>query len=342
MNVRQIKTLSWLGALALGGWLGWTIYAFVENRPELEARVPEGTQLAVLNGVEAPPPPKEDSVAYEVVKQTFQDMNWPGKPPAEKPVEDELEEPTGPRYKPVAELLRVQFLQVDPGGELSKAQVRYVDPELVAADSRANDQILRIGDKLADPWGGVSVRDITADGVVFAFAPVDDGAPREDEVVPVSAYEGTGAAIVTVGADGVIQPPESPGGIDRIDPVSWNPRKTQMVGEDTWQIGTDTAQEIDSDYSEILTRDLDYRTYRDPSTKKISGVEITKVRDGSLPSQHGLQEGEVLKSINGHTVTSVSDAVIFVKKNADTTDRWIAVFERRGLEYTRTYYSPDR
>jgi hypothetical protein len=40
-------------------------------------------------------------------------------------------------------------------------------------------------------------------------------------------------------------------------------------------------------------------------------------------------------------VTSVNDAVAFVKANANTTDTWVAVFEKQGREFTRTYHSPD-
>ena len=62
----------------------------------------------------------------------------------------------------------------------------------------------------------------------------------------------------------------------------------------------------------------------------------------SIPAQAGLTEGEVLKSINGHKVTSVNDAIAYVKANANATDTWVAVFEKQGREFTRTYHSPSR
>jgi len=39
-------------------------------------------------------------------------------------------------------------------------------------------------------------------------------------------------------------------------------------------------------------------------------------------------------------VTSVNDAIAFVKANSDTTTTWTAVFDKQGREVTRTYYSP--
>ena len=336
MNARQIKALAWVGALGLGGWLGWTIYEFVEERQVLQQGVSEEAQVAVLNDVVAPPPPKDDSVPYELVRQAFDEMNWPGTPPAVVLDEPTTEVDLGPKYKPVGELLQVQYLQVDRGGDRSLAWVKFLDPDLVAAAPKAEDKILSIGDTLAKPWDGVTVKEITPAGVTFSFAPVGDDI-REDELVEASVFERT-SSIVLVDPDGVIEPT----GDDKIGTTQpdWNPKQTTEVRKNDFRIGTETARDIDANYTEILTRDVAYQAYRDPSTRKITGIEITKVKAGSIPAQHGLSEGEVLKSINGHTVTSVSDAVAYVKKNADTTDVWVAVFEKRGREFTRTYRSP--
>ena len=339
MNVRQIKAITWLGALGLGGYLGWTIYGFVQERPLLAAGIDEDTQRNLLNAVEAPPPPAEDSVGYDVVALAFQKMNWPGAPPEIQVVEGP-EEDEGPKhqYKPVSDLLQVKYLQVDRGGDRSLAWVNYLDPNLIQAATKYEDKILSIGDTLASPWDGVTVADITPEGVVFSFASEEGDEPRENEVVEASVFERT-SMIVVVGEDGVIEPQRA-SSIENAGPIAWNPLVTTQTRKDEYTLGTESLEEIEQNYAQILTRDIDYQAYRDPKTRKITGIEITKVREGSLPAQHGLQEGEVLKSINGHTVTSVSDATNYVKQNADTTDIWVAVFERRGREYTRTYRSP--
>ena len=79
---------------------------------------------------------------------------------------------------------------------------------------------------------------------------------------------------------------------------------------------------------------------RDPQTGSVVGLRVTHVAPNSIPEAHGLVEGEVVKSINGHPVTSLNSAIAYVKKEAATTDRWIVVIERQGREYTRTYHSP--
>lgn len=340
MNVRHIKAGAWLGSLALGGWLGWTIYGFVQEREALQKGSDPEFKKATLDGVEAPPPPEDNTIDYNVVTQAFQQMNWPGRPPAIVAEVDEGQEEPEAKYKPVAELLQVQYLQVDRSGDRSLAWVKFLDPELVAAATRSEDKILGTGDALADPYGGISVKEITPEGVVFAFAMEtgDEAEERGDELVALSTFEGS-SSIVVVGADGVIEP-QTDSEIPRAAPITFNPRETTQVRKNEYLIGSDTAVDLEENYSEILTRDLSYQAYRDPSTRKITGIEITKVKPGSLPEQHGLQEGEVLKKINDHVVTSVSDATNYVKKNADNYDVWIATFERRGREYTRTYRSP--
>ena len=54
-----------------------------------------------------------------------------------------------------------------------------------------------------------------------------------------------------------------------------------------------------------------------------------------------MTSGEIVKSINGHPVTSVNDAVAYVKGEAGTTNTWIVVFEKQGREFTRIYKSPE-
>lgn len=345
MNVRQIKSLSWLGALGLGGLLGWTLFGFIQEKDTLAKGVSQEEQLALLEAVKPPPPPKREAVSYEVVKMAFQKMNWAGTPPViEEEGPDITEGTTEPEYRPMAELLQVQYLQVDRTGDRSLAWVKFLDADLIAAASKAEDRILTIGESLASPWESISVKAISPGGVTFTFAGQeggggDGGEARPDETLAASSFERSTSGIVKVGENGVLSPNRGES-IGRIDPTDFNPRVLTATGSGEYAMGWDTAAEIEQNYTQILTSDLSYQSYRDPRTRKISGIEVTRVANGSIPAQAGLQEGEILKSINGHAVTSVSDAVNFVKQNADSTDIWVAVFERRGREFTRTYTSP--
>src|SRR5262249_9072919 len=122
----------------------------------------------------------------------------------------------------------------------------------------------------------------------------------------------------------------------------FRPEQLMQIRKNEFQIGTETVNTLNSDYSRILSSDISYSTYKNPRTGTPDGIKINHVTPDSIPDQAGLTEGEVLKSINGHKVTSVNDAVAFVKANANATDTWTAVFEKQGREFTRVYHSPER
>ena len=112
-----------------------------------------------------------------------------------------------------------------------------------------------------------------------------------------------------------------------------------MVRKNEYQVGLDDIQELNDDYSRILSQDLRYRTHRG-SDGRVDGIQITNVKPGSLPARHGVTGGEIIKSINGHPVKSVNEAIAYVKQEAEKTDTWVVVFEKQGRTYTRTYHSP--
>ena len=66
------------------------------------------------------------------------------------------------------------------------------------------------------------------------------------------------------------------------------------------------------------------------------------VKPGSVASSHGLSNGDVVKSINGHPVTSKQEAITFVKNNKDVYDKWEVVVESKGRLKTLVYYSPNK
>jgi len=148
--------------------------------------------------------------------------------------------------------------------------------------------------------------------------------------------------IVQVGPEGAIKPElQTLIGVTT-DFKPYRPDQMQQIRKNEFQVGTQTVVDLERDYSRILSRDLSYSTYKNPRTGANEGIKINRVAPNSIPAQAGLSEGEVLKSINGHKVTSVNDAVAFVKANVNTTDTWVAVFEKQGREFTRTYHSPEQ
>ena len=58
-------------------------------------------------------------------------------------------------------------------------------------------------------------------------------------------------------------------------------------------------------------------------------------------SEHGGQDGDIIKSINGHPVTSTAEAITYVKNNEDKYNVWEVVVENKGKSRTVTYESPQ-
>jgi PDZ domain-containing protein len=339
MNIQRWKGMVWLGSLAVGGFLVFYVYDFLRKKEALAEEIPDEVLVAVLDGVKKPEEHKSDVVDLDAMKRVFFTHDWTGKE-KEKPVA-----PTpggGPVVVPkvaVGTLLKVLAIKVDLSRpEKSVAYVKFVEPKL-AVHVEKEDVILRPDERLFAPFQDVRVKNITGKGVVFAF---DDEARGEETVTtsPYLAMRGE-LGIVMVGPEGAILP-QVQKQIDSASPelAPWNPEQLTQVRKNEFQVGTETLKELDRDYSRILSRDIDYQTWKNPRTGASDGIKINRVVPGSIPDQAGLTEGEVLKSINGHKVTSVNDAIAFVKANANGTQEWVAVFEKQGREFTRTYRSP--
>jgi hypothetical protein len=241
----------------------------------------------------------------------------------------------------VETLLKVLAIKVDTTRpQESRAYVKFTDLKL-AAHGEKDDTILRPEKRLFAPYQDIRVAAITGEGVVFAF---DDGRPNETVATPPLASAGhSDLRVVPVGPEGVIKPQANRGVMDApADLPVWRPEEITQIRRNEYQAGIKTVEELNRDYSTILSRDINCSSHKDPRTGALDGIKINRVAPNSIPAQAGLTEGEVLKSINGHKVTSVNDAIAYVKANANATDTWTAVFEKQGREFTRTYHSPQR
>ena len=338
MNIQRIKALVWLGALAVGGLLAWVVTDFLQNKQELEKYVDKDTITSVLQDqVEEPEPPKDERVAVDDLNKVFHEMPWVARPEVRQTTTTTVQEEPKVLRTPVADLLRVLALNVDlEDGENSTAYVRFLDTELERLRREPKKQILHAGERLGGSHDGILVEAITVEGVRFTF----DEEGREPEVVAAADFVSSGPGIVKVpeGQDPIL-PERTPIPGMRGD-YQLRSKTTVPIRQNEFQIGSDEARDLGEHYPTILSRDVSYRQARDPKTGDVKGLQITKVSPNSLPARHGLEAGEVLKSINGHTVRSVNDAVAFVKQNAESTNTWEAVFEKQGVEFTRTYHSP--
>lgn len=343
MNVRAMKVVLWASSLGVVASLGAFVVETLQRWPEVQAMLgqdPARQRAALRDDVaDVPRTPRRDLVAQERVDAVFTALDWLGWPPPEPEPEPDPGPDAAPPVVAVADLLRVEYLQRDVRRpERSLAYVRFTDPALKGPRAgRASTTKLRVGDRLPAPYGSVRLARVEADVAVFGF----DG-ERADERVPLAELDlGVGALIVVVPEGQRARVPR-----DAATPVHIAgeleppPGRTMRVGESHVRIGLVDAAEIARDYPVILTRDVSHRRWRDPRTRRYGGVQVTHVEPGSVAETHGLQAGDVYKSINGTPVTSSAEIIQYVKNHAGTTSVWEVVVERQGLEQVLVFESP--
>lgn len=337
MNISSIKLLSWLGSAALFGYLVWFIVEFKTaeaGRQSVVAELAEDAKTR-LGAVEAPPPEKDDLVAYGSVRDHLGLLNWTGKvtkPVVVKGPEDD--KPVTKPKKPVSELLSVVYVQYHSRGDRSAVLVKYHDPALVTAPKTKTK--LGKGDTLPAPYEGIFVEAIEVDGVYFAFS---DDEEREHEWLRTAEFQDGATLITQVGEGGVIMATEESRITQAPTAAPWRPEETTSIGKNKWRIGTEDVDYISENWSEVLARDVRDRRRRN-ALGKYDGIEITDVSPGSFAARHGVEKGDVIKSINGHPVTSKTEAINFVKNNDDLYDSWEVIVERLGRDVVLTYEEP--
>ena len=136
--------------------------------------------------------------------------------------------------------------------------------------------------------------------------------------------------------------PKPTGLIPNVQETPFSLERTTRIGPGIYQIGTEDQKYFEANYQEELTRNVHTARHQDPRSGKYDGIEITGVSAGSAAAAHGAQEGDVIKSINGQAVTSVSEAIHYVKTHSDQTTTWEVVVESKGITKTVIYHSPAK
>lgn len=350
MNIGQVKLLSWAAAALLTAGLGFYVLSFVRALPE-KRRLPDPPKVeAILKAVQPVKPKAADLVDYEDVRRLFlpscekcksnaacRHLNWTGKPPAPPPIDPGPQADAPPPRVPVADLVRILMVKVDSGDRTQSAVfLKYRPKAGVQTNGTATGSHLREGDRLAVPHQAARIESIAPEGVIFAF----DEEGRENETVAPEEYD-LGATIVQVTGDGERMLPKV-SNIPRVDAPPWRPAKTTAYGQNRWMLGTDDVTYANENFAQILADDVRTARHHDPRTGKFDGVEIKAVTPNSFAERHGAQEGDVIKSINGHPVTSVQEAISYAKMNANQFTTWEIVVDRNGKLQTFVYHSPQQ
>lgn len=339
MNTSQTKLVAWTttGAIGLGlfAYVAW----FVVSLDRIRTMVSPDEMQRVLENVEEIIQKADDIIAYPKVEAALISFDWSGRPKdLAQPMPLEVVEPE-PSAVPMAQLVKVMFLSFDSAApEESLCILRYTpESQVRSTPPSATGQPgwrKRPGDSLEAPLEHVRVHAVQPEGVEFAFQNPD----RPNELVAPGDYDLLGI-VVRDSEDQLVEPTR-----EELVPqhrFDRRPEQTFKVDPSTWQIGTQSAQEFGQNYAEILANQP-HADHRDPRTGRRDGIQVLEVTPDSFAAAHGLSSGDIVKSINGHAVTSKQEAITFVKNNKDVYDKWEVVVESKGREKTLVYYSPQK
>ncbi|HTF88554.1 MAG TPA: PDZ domain-containing protein [Planctomycetota bacterium] len=341
MNTAQLKVISWSAALVFGAGLALYVGNYLMHKPQLEQRVAPATITGALSKVPNVEKKAEDIVAYDRVNEALYKYNWTAKPPP-KPAPIIAPVPEGPKGPiPVAQLLKVLLYKtdsVDDSGTTADARavIKYLAPAQVKL--KEPTVVKHVGDSLDDPWQGITVAAITKEGVRFKFA----DANRPEELLVPGEFErrlDMEWLAKNPGSGGMLRPKEI--AIGRGPNYNTAPERTVELRPGEFTIGTEDIDDWAENYDVYLNQ-IEAGKHRDPTTGKYDGIALTSVPANSVAAAHGVQEGDVIKSINGQLVNTKQEAIAYIKQNKDKFDVWEVVIESKGKEKTIVYKVPKK
>jgi membrane-associated protease RseP (regulator of RpoE activity) len=347
MNLGFVKVLLWLGAIAFLGGIGWSAYEHRQTRPDRQTRHVTPEDQARVFDQKAPPEEKLPELPYDPIRNVFHTMNWTGKEPPPPPRPDEIKPvDTTKKHVPVDRLLQVLFIQQDTTTpDRSIAVVKYVGQlATFQAREQVDGHVLKVGDVLPqqfDYWKLVSVD--AADGLTFTCVRPEDFSPAPaDEVVKPPVPISGDIPLLGGGVSEIREPFPELDEQERQQLFDTWPTATFKTGRNQYMVGTDDALHIETNYLDILSNEVRHRTARNRQTGQPEGIEILTVTAGSVLSDFGVVAGDVIKSVNGHPVNSVNEAITFAKNNAEYYEVWEVVVANAGKERTITVQTPPK
>lgn len=340
MHTSQLKLLTWTSAGVLGAALAGYVVWFGMRLPELRSGVSEERLLEVLQDIDVVEKKTEEVLPYSSVAAAIIDLNWTGKPaPAQEVVETEQQQVETPRDE-LQKLVTVMMVSFDAEAPLeSRCLLRYTPAARVTspapvAPGGSPGWVKSVGDRLEAPLAHVRVEAVHPDGVEFAY----DDESRANEIVRPAEIPLKG--IARLNDESELAQRRNPIEIQRRGFDGPTPARTELIGEGIYRIGIEDAREFEQNYADILAREVSWQPHRD-SRGRPDGIQITQVQSTSVAYSHGVSTGDVIKSINGHPVTSPQEAIAFVKNNKDNYSKWEVEVESKGRLKTLVYYSPD-
>lgn len=332
MKAPQLKIgLTALFVLALG-WIAWSFHSQVQLQwafPPIKYRKGEISGKKIGEKIEALAPTKTEKAFKRRSPEEYRvlyELNITGK---EKPRPvDPVAAPVAV-VKAVASILKIGYTQlVSDDSKDSRAYVLYTDPMITQP---LKEGFLHIGDHLPSPFSKYFVVEIQPRIVVFG----EDGSDKKEEV-GLSNLDFTFSGIQASAGSGRLGSRSG-----QLFPPNYStPAETTEVAPGEYWISYQEAKQFESGYQGAI-RDVQSSDYYDPKTRKPAGVKVDGLGPNSIATKYGVQQGDIIKSINGNPVSSKAQAIEWAKKNPDLPSYTVEI-ERLGKIITKTYVPPPK
>jgi hypothetical protein len=308
MNVNRARTLLVLLNIGLAGGTGYTVYQEFKNK---EARRQDAVKFQEQLAYElknAPSAPRRDAVRVSIKDSDLVDLT--GEKPKAPEIQPVASAPTTRIITPVADLIKIVTISHHTDPRLANVAVMK-KTDLQPGVERS---IFRVGDVIPFANDAVVI-EIRPKEVVFLNGDKEEtlNVPDQPTLVPGALAGGSSR-------------PADPG----LRPFSTYVESKKDSGIITIKSGGDRALAREG---EAVLEGVIFSSTEAPGGGK--ALKVDKVPPGSLLAQHGVQDGDVLISVDGVPMSTKSEVVEYAKRNQNRST-FSVVIQRRGRNIHKT------
>jgi hypothetical protein len=304
MNVNRVRSLLLLVNIGLAGGTGYTVYHEFDTKKVRTQQTTDFYDKLTKDVTAAPKAVRTTSVRVSIKDSDLVDFT------GDKPKVAEIESrpasaPTSVRT-PVEDMIKLVTISVHPDRSLSRVALS----RKTGTDLPSERLIFGEGDAIPFANDAVVV-EVRSKEVVFQ---------NGDKLETVKISE-----IPAVAAGG------PSGGSSRPADTGARPFSTYIESKKdsgTVTIKSGGALALDRE-GETVLQGVIWSTTEDKDGKK--ALRVDKVPPNSVLAQHGLQDGDVLVSVNGQAMSSKSEVVDYVKSHKSTYLFEVVIQRRGGL-----------
>lgn len=125
--------------------------------------------------------------------------------------------------------------------------------------------------------------------------------------------------------------------------VSQAPARTRTRDGRVYEVGTDDLASMESMSEEQVLAAVRTEVARDPATGEVRGLKLSRIRPDSVFARQGLQQDDIVLSVNGHPARSRKELMDFLRQQGEQgVTTFTLRVDRRGHVRDLIYRLPRR